>query len=109
MVGWFQGRMEFGPRALGARHPGGCRAIPEMRDTLNVKMKYREGFRPFAAAVLGERVAEWFELGRARAPTCCWWPPVRGEARVIPSVTHVDGSARMQTVDAGARTRCTTT
>src|SRR4051794_13592876 len=62
-VGWFQGRMEFGPRALGARSILGDARSPEMQRNLNLKVKYRESFRPFAPSVLREDVAEWFELG----------------------------------------------
>ena len=61
-VGWFQGRMEFGPRALGARSILGDPRSPTMQKTLNLKVKYRESFRPFAPAVLREDVADWFEL-----------------------------------------------
>ena len=61
-VGWFQGRMEFGPRALGARSILGDPRSPTMQKTLNLKVKYRESFRPFAPSVLREDVADWFEL-----------------------------------------------
>ena len=70
-VGWFQGRMEFGPRALGARSILGDPRSPTMQKTLNLKVKYRESFRPFAPAVLREDVADWFDLDADR-PTCCW-------------------------------------
>src|SRR2546423_7853093 len=63
-VGWFQGRMEFGPRALGARSILGDARSPTMQKMLNLKVKYRESFRPFAPAVLREYVADWFELDR---------------------------------------------
>ena len=63
-VGWFQGRMEFGPRALGARSILGDPRNPEMQKTLNLKVKYRESFRPFAPSVLREDVADYFELER---------------------------------------------
>ena len=66
-VGWFQGRMEFGPRALGSRSILGDPRSTEMQQTLNLKVKYRESFRPFAPAVLREDVADWFELD-ARQP-----------------------------------------
>jgi carbamoyltransferase len=119
-VGWFQGRMEFGPRALGARSILGDPRSLTMQCNLNLKVKYRESFRPFAPAVLREDVADWFELesdspymllvadvgkDRRRAMT----PEqqalfgidklnvVRSE---IPAVTHVDYSARIQTVHA---------
>ena len=61
-VGWFQGRMEFGPRSLGARSILGDPRSPEMQKNLNLKVKYRESFRPFAPAVLREDVADWFDL-----------------------------------------------
>src|SRR3989339_1592637 len=61
-LGWFQGRMEFGPRALGGRSILGDPRSPRMQSTLNLKVKYRESFRPFAPSVLREQVAEWFEL-----------------------------------------------
>ena len=117
-VGWFQGRMEFGPRALGARSILGDPRSPSMQKMLNLKVKYRESFRPFAPAVLSAHVADWFELDRAspymllvadvatarrRAMTAqeqqLWGIDrlncVRSE---IPAVTHVDYSARIQTV-----------
>ena len=72
-VGWFQGRMEFGPRALGNRSILGDAALADMQRSLNLKVKYREIFRPFAPSVLREDVADWFELD-ATAPTCCWSP-----------------------------------
>ena len=72
-LGWFQGRMEFGPRALGARSILGDPRSPTMQSLLNLKVKYRESFRPFAPSVLREDVSEWFELERT-ARTCCWSP-----------------------------------
>jgi carbamoyltransferase len=118
VVGWFQGRMEFGPRALGARSIIGDPRSPRMQSVMNLKIKYRESFRPFAPAVLRERVHEWFELD-ADSPYMLLVAPVRPERRVdlteaqralfgierlnvprsqIPAVTHVDYSARVQTV-----------
>ena len=117
-LGWFQGRMEFGPRALGARSILGDARSPRMQSTLNLRVKYRESFRPFAPAVLREHVADWFELqtdspymllvadvlsSRRRAMTeqesglfgIDKLNVVRSE---IPAVTHVDYSARVQTV-----------
>jgi carbamoyltransferase len=96
VIGWFQGRMEFGPRALGGQHPGRP-ARSGMRDTLNMKIKFREGFRPFAPSVLADKAAEWFELD-CESPYMLLVAPVREAKRVIPSVTHVDYSARIQTV-----------
>jgi carbamoyltransferase len=118
VVGWFQGRMEFGPRALGGRSIIGDSRSPRMQSVMNLKIKYRESFRPFAPAVLGERVAEYFELDRP-SPYMLIVAPVRESLRVpltaeqqalfgierlnlkrseLPAITHVDYSARIQTV-----------
>jgi carbamoyltransferase len=97
VVGWFQGRMEFGPRALGARSILADARDPGMKDRLNEKIKLREGFRPFAPAVLEEDVSGWFEIDRP-SPFMLLTAQVREDRRTIPSVTHVDGSARLQTV-----------
>jgi carbamoyltransferase len=97
VVGWFQGRMEFGPRALGGRSILADPRDPKMRDTLNMKIKFREGFRPFAPSVLLERASEWFEID-CDSPYMLLVAQVREGKRVIPSVTHVDNSARLQTV-----------
>jgi carbamoyltransferase len=119
VVGWFNGRMEFGPRALGGRSIIADPRSPRMQAQLNVKIKFREGFRPFAPSVLRERVAEYFELDRD-SPYMLLVAPVRQERQIamgpeqerlwgidrlnvprsdIPAVTHVDYSARIQTVD----------
>jgi carbamoyltransferase len=97
VVGWFQGRMEFGPRALGARSILADPRDAKMRDTLNMKIKFREGFRPFAPSVLADRNSEWFDID-CDSPFMLLVAQVREGKRVIPSVTHVDGSARIQTV-----------
>ena len=117
-VGWFQGRMEFGPRSLGARSILGDPRSPEMQKNLNLKVKYRESFRPFAPAVLREDVSEWFDLA-SDSPYMLIVADVRQDKRrhmtpdeqalfgidklnvarsEIPAVTHVDYSARIQTV-----------
>ena len=117
-IGWFQGRMEFGPRALGARSILGDARSPSMQKTLNLKVKYRESFRPFAPSVLRENVADWFELDDD-SPYMLLVADVREQHRramtdteqelfgidklnvvrsTIPAVTHVDYSARVQTV-----------
>jgi len=124
-VGWFQGRMEFGPRALGARSILGDPRSPTMQKMLNLKVKYRESFRPFAPSVLREDVGEWFELD-ADSPYMLLVAPVREDHRrlmsesecalfgidklnvprsTIPAVTHVDYSARIQTVHADTNPR----
>ncbi|MFL5031094.1 MAG: carbamoyltransferase [Xanthobacteraceae bacterium] len=117
-IGWFQGRMEFGPRALGSRSILGDPRAPDMQKRLNLKIKYRESFRPFAPSVRHEDVAEWFELDEA-SPYMLLVADVAEKHRVavtdeqkalfgidklnvprstIPAVTHVDYSARVQTV-----------
>jgi carbamoyltransferase len=118
VVGWMSGRMEFGPRALGARSILGDARDPEMQKRMNLKIKHRESFRPFAPAVLAEHVSEWFELDVA-SPYMLLVADVREEHRIamtgdqqalfgidklnvarstIPAVTHIDYSARVQTV-----------
>jgi carbamoyltransferase len=96
VVGWFQGRMEFGPRALGARSILGDPRDPEMRSRMNLKIKFREGFRPFAPAVLAERAGALFDLD-VESPYMLLTAQARADAG-LPAVTHVDGSARVQTV-----------
>ena len=98
VIGWFQGRMEFGPRALGNRSILADARNPENKDRVNLKIKFREGFRPFAPSVLAERCSEYFELEEP-SPFMLLVAQVRPNKRVIPSVTHVDGSARIQTVE----------
>lgn len=120
VVGWFQGRMEFGPRALGGRSILGDPRSPAMQKNLNLKIKYRESFRPFAPSVLAEHVNDWFEL-KENSPYMLLVDAVKEDKRLemndeqtslfgieklnvprsqIPSVTHVDYSARIQTVHA---------
>jgi len=100
IIGWFQGRMEFGPRALGSRSILADARDPKMKDTLNMKIKFREGFRPFAPSVTQEAANEFFEMNKLKAsPFMLFVANVRADKRVIPSVTHVDGSARLQTVE----------
>ncbi|HMH54141.1 MAG TPA: carbamoyltransferase [Candidatus Acidoferrum sp.] len=118
VIGWFQGRMEFGPRALGARSILGDPRNPRMQSIMNLKIKYRESFRPFAPSVLRERVADYFDLDadspymllvapvleRRRTPVMPEHEHLWGIERLnvarsdIPAVTHVDYSARVQTV-----------
>ena len=125
VVGWFQGRMEFGPRALGGRSILGDPRSPRMQSVLNLKIKYRESFRPFAPSVLREHVAEWFELDQD-SPYMLMVADVAKRHRLdatdadaglfgieklkvprstIPAVTHVDYSARIQTVHADTNPR----
>jgi carbamoyltransferase len=120
VVGWFRGRMEFGPRALGARSILGDPRSPRMQAVMNKKIKFREGFRPFAPSVLAEHAREWFDL-KCESPYMLLVAPVAREKRIpathetaalwgidrlnvprsaIPAVTHIDHSARIQTVDA---------
>jgi carbamoyltransferase len=99
VVGWFQGRMEFGPRALGARSILADARNPENRDRVNLKIKFRESFRPFAPAVRAERASEFFELEH-ESPFMGLVAQARDGQRLLPATTHVDGSARVQTVDA---------
>jgi carbamoyltransferase len=124
-VGWMQGRMEYGPRSLGARSILADPRSPKMQKLLNLKIKYRESFRPFAPAVLREKAAEWFEFD-GESPYMLFVAGVRPERRramtadeqvlfgidklnvvrsQIPAVTHVDYSARLQTVDADINPR----
>jgi carbamoyltransferase len=99
VVGWFQGRMEWGPRALGNRSILGDPRRTNMKDILNLKIKRRESFRPFAPSILREDVSEWFEEDDD-VPFMMQVFQVREEKRdEIPAVTHVDGSGRLQTVD----------
>jgi len=97
VVGWFQGRMEFGPRALGSRSILADARNPKNKDVVNLKIKHRESFRPFAPTVLADRSPEYFDMECA-SPYMLLVAPVRENKRIIPSVTHVDGSARIQTV-----------
>jgi len=98
IVGWFQGRMEFGPRALGARSILANPCAADMKDILNLRVKFREEFRPFAPAVVDEVAADYFRLD-GESTFMLFTPQVREEmAAEIPSVTHVDGTARVQTV-----------
>jgi carbamoyltransferase len=98
VVGWFQGRMEWGPRALGNRSILCDPRRADMKDILNAKIKRRESFRPFAPSILREAVGEWFEQ-EDDVPFMMQVFQVREEKRaLIPAVTHVDGSGRLQTV-----------
>jgi carbamoyltransferase len=105
VVGWFQGRMEWGPRALGNRSILGDPRRADMKNILNLKIKRRESFRPFAPSVLREAVADWFERDDD-VPFMLQVFPIRPERRgQIPAVTHVDGTGRLQTVDRASNAR----
>ena len=105
IVGWFQGRMEFGPRALGNRSIVVDPRRAEMKDILNARIKKREPFRPFAPSILEDRVEEYFEQTHP-APSMLMVYQVKADKRAqIPAVTHVDGSGRLQTVSRGTNAR----
>jgi carbamoyltransferase len=125
VVGWFQGRMEFGPRALGGRSIIGTPKSAKMQTTMNLKIKYRESFRPFAPSVLEERVSDYFEH-EGKSPYMLIVAPVKKDLRIelteeqkklfgieklklkrseLPAITHVDYSARVQTVSADTNPR----
>jgi len=98
IVGWFQGRVEFGPRSLGCRSILANPCLPEIKDILNSRVKHRESFRPFAPIVLEEHADEYFEM-KQNSPFMLLAPRVRKDKmEVIPGVTHVDGTARVQTL-----------
>jgi len=118
VAGWFQGRMEFGPRSLGGRSIIGDPRSPKMQSIMNLKIKFRESFRPFAPSVQEEKVSEWFEMD-SESPYMLLVAPIRKDKRIalteeqkklfgidllnvprsqLPSITHVDYSARVQTV-----------
>jgi carbamoyltransferase len=96
VVGWFQGRLEWGPRSLGSRSILADARNEENWKRVNLKIKFRESFRPFAPAVLAEKASEWFDIDR-ESPYMLLVCQVR-DGKDIPAVTHVDGSARLQTV-----------
>jgi carbamoyltransferase len=105
VIGWFQGRMEWGPRALGNRSILGDPRRADMKNILNLKIKRRESFRPFAPSILRERVGDWF-LRDEDVPFMLQVLPIRPERRgQIPAVTHVDGTGRLQTVDRATNPR----
>ena len=105
VVGWFQGRMEWGPRALGNRSILADPRRADMKDILNRKIKRRESFRPFAPSILREAVADWFECDDD-VPFMTQVHPIRAEKRaLVPAVTHVDGTGRLQTVHKDANPR----
>ena len=98
VIGWFQGRMEWGPRALGNRSILGDPRRADMKEILNIKIKRRESFRPFAPSILRECVSEWFEEDDDVPFMMKVFPVIKEKREAIPAVTHVDGSGRLQTV-----------
>jgi len=99
MIGWFQGRMEFGPRSLGNRSILANPTLPNMKEVLNARVKHREAFRPFAPSCPSERAREIFDLN-VETPFMLKVCPVREAWKAkLPAITHVDGSARLQTVE----------
>ena len=125
VVGWFQGRMEFGPRALGNRSIIGDTRSPKMQRKMNLKIKYRESFRPFAPTVLAERISDYFEIDR-ESPYMLLVAQVKKERQIpmkeeeknffgldklnvvrsdVPAITHIDYSARIQSVNADVNPR----
>lgn len=98
VVGLFQGRMEFGPRALGNRSILANPANKEMKDRINAKIKYREFFRPFAPVATAEMVSEYFDIDRSSPFMSCVFPVKKKYRNELAAITHVDGSARLQTV-----------
>ena len=100
IVGWYQGKMEWGPRALGSRSILADPRKAEMKDILNEKIKHRESFRPFAPSIMEEYVAEYFDIDRI-SPYMLFVAPVKKPA-IIPAVTHVDGTGRLQSVNRNA-------
>jgi len=98
IIGWFQDKMEFGPRALGNRSIVSSPIGPDIKNLINSKIKIREGFRPFAPTVLNEKVDEWFNFN-AKSNYMSFVLPVKKEKKeIIPAVTHVDGTGRLQTI-----------
>ncbi len=105
IIGWFQARMEFGPRALGNRSILANPCNPHIKEILNAKVKKRESFRPYAPVILEERSEEFFEL-KGRSPFMLLAPKVRNEKKeIIPGVLHVDGTARVQTVSKNSNSK----
>ena len=105
VVGWFQGRMEWGPRALGNRSIICDPRRPDMKDILNTKIKRRESFRPFAPSILNEEVSKWFEQCDDVPFMMQVYQIIKNKRHEIPAVTHVDGSGRLQTVNSKTNPR----
>ncbi len=102
IIGWFQGRAEIGPRALGNRSLLADPRHPYMKDIINMKVKKREGFRPFAPSVLAEKADQWFNIPNQQMPSnfmLIAYEVLKNQRALIPAVTHVDGTSRVQTVE----------
>jgi len=98
VVGWFQGKMEWGPRALGNRSILADPRRSDMKDILNLKIKKRESFRPFAPSIMREHVSDWFEIDSEVPFMMKVFQIKENKRKIIPAVTHIDGSGRLQTV-----------
>ena len=99
VVGWFQGRMEFGPRALGQRSIVADPRRDDMKDVLNARIKHREPFRPFAPSVLADRVGDWFEQDYPSPFMVLVYRTREDKRELIPAVNHVDDTGRVQSVE----------
>jgi carbamoyltransferase len=105
IVGWFQGRMEFGPRSLGNRSILANPTINEMKDKINAEVKHREPYRPFAPSILSEKCSEYFDIDVASPFMLKVCDVKEDKQHIIPAITHVDGTARLQTVHSNTNSR----
>jgi carbamoyltransferase len=105
VVGWFQGRMEFGPRALGNRSIVADPRRDDMKDVLNARIKHREPFRPFAPSVLAGKTADWFDQDYTSPFMVLVYDVLEPKRALVPAITHVDGTGRLQTVEPDANAR----
>jgi carbamoyltransferase len=105
VVGWFQGRMEMGPRALGNRSILADPRSTEMKDILNARVKHREPFRPFAPSILAEATGEWFDQSYTSPFMVLVYDVLPEKRALVPAITHVDGTGRLQTVEEDASPR----
>src|SRR5207249_7556514 len=105
VVGWFQGRMEFGPRALGHRSIVVDPRRPDMKDVLNARIKHREPFRPFAPSILAEATGDWFEQDYPSPYMVLVYKTRADKRELVPAVNHVDDTGRLQTVTGATNPR----
>ena len=105
VVGWFQGRMEFGPRALGNRSIVTDPRRSDMKDILNARIKHREPFRPFAPSILAARCGEWYDQDYPSPFMVLVYNTLEGKREQVPAVDHVDGTGRVQTVEEAVNPR----